>query len=82
MSNEQIIRAWKDPKFRATLSASLHSQFEHPSGEALVELEESELALIVGGNTSNSNCGCVSGQTSCGTICTFTGECPFLSICC
>ncbi len=83
MSKDRIVRAWKDPVFRASLSPEERAQLPaHPAGEAMVELEENELAMVVGGNTSNSNCQCYSDAGSCGWICTFTTECPFLSICC
>lgn len=39
MSNEMIVRAWKDPQFRAQLGATAPS---HPSGEA--RLVASDLA--------------------------------------
>ena len=44
MKKELIIRAWKDPAFRASLSADERASLpESPSGRALSELDESEL---------------------------------------
>ncbi|MCQ4208730.1 mersacidin/lichenicidin family type 2 lantibiotic [Streptomyces longispororuber] len=43
-----IVRAWKDPEYRSTLSASP----EHPSGTpGLIHLEATELAGAAGGGT-------------------------------
>lgn len=50
MKKELIIRAWKDPAFRASLTAEERASLpESPSGKALTELEESELNKITGG---------------------------------
>ena len=43
MSVETILRAWRDPYFRATLSADeLAGLPQHPSGEVLTKFERSE----------------------------------------
>ena len=44
VSNEEIIAAWKDPNVRERLE----SIPAHPSGKALTELTEEELASIQG----------------------------------
>jgi mersacidin/lichenicidin family type 2 lantibiotic len=50
MKKEMIIRAWKDPEYRARLSSEERAALpESPSGRALTELEESELLGAVGG---------------------------------
>jgi mersacidin/lichenicidin family type 2 lantibiotic len=50
MKQETIIRAWKDPEFRASLSAEERSALpECPAGQAFTELDEAELADAVGG---------------------------------
>ena len=50
MKKEWIVRAWKDPAFRASLSAEERDSLpESPSGRALTELDESALLEITGG---------------------------------
>ena len=50
MNRETIIRAWKDPEFRASLTSELRQALpESPSGRPLTELDEGELADVVGG---------------------------------
>jgi mersacidin/lichenicidin family type 2 lantibiotic len=47
---EQIIRAWKDPEYRAGLSAAERAELpESPAGPSVGELEESQLGHAVGG---------------------------------
>lgn len=49
-STETIIRAWTDPHFRASLSASEQASLpEHPSGA--IQLADDELELVEGGRT-------------------------------
>lgn len=51
MSPETIIRAWKDPVFRASLtSEQLAALPECPSGRPMTELDEGDLADVVGGS--------------------------------
>ncbi|HEX6292732.1 MAG TPA: mersacidin/lichenicidin family type 2 lantibiotic [Herpetosiphonaceae bacterium] len=48
MSNVDIIRAWKDEEYRASLSETERAALpEHPAG--LVELTDEELDLAAGG---------------------------------
>jgi mersacidin/lichenicidin family type 2 lantibiotic len=48
MNRESIIRAWKDPAYRASLSPEQRAELpEHPSGVA--ELDEGALGQAVGG---------------------------------
>jgi mersacidin/lichenicidin family type 2 lantibiotic len=50
MNPELIIRAWKDPEFRAHLaSEQLHTLPEHPSGSPMTELGDDELSGVAGG---------------------------------
>jgi mersacidin/lichenicidin family type 2 lantibiotic len=50
MDTTTIIRAWKDPEFRARLSPEDRAALpECPSGRALTELDEAELLGAVGG---------------------------------
>ncbi len=50
MKKELIVRAWKDPAFRASLSAEERAELpESPSGRSLTELDESALVGIIGG---------------------------------
>lgn len=50
MKKDLIIRAWKDPEFRAQLtSAEREALPESPAGHSLAELDESHLADVVGG---------------------------------
>ncbi|MCY1075305.1 mersacidin/lichenicidin family type 2 lantibiotic [Archangium lansingense] len=50
MKTEMIVRAWKDPAFRASLSAEERAALpESPSGESLSDLDETELCKIIGG---------------------------------
>jgi mersacidin/lichenicidin family type 2 lantibiotic len=50
MKKELIIRAWKDPEFRASLTAEERAALpESPSGRSMTELDEAELLGAVGG---------------------------------
>ncbi|WP_223636094.1 mersacidin/lichenicidin family type 2 lantibiotic [Corallococcus sp. EGB] len=50
MTPDLIIRAWKDPSFRESLTAEQRAQLPaNPSGATLNELNESELLDVVGG---------------------------------
>lgn len=48
MSKLHIVRAWKDPEYRLSLSKAEHAFLPaHPAG--LIELSDEELGLAVGG---------------------------------
>ncbi|HEY9674768.1 MAG TPA: mersacidin/lichenicidin family type 2 lantibiotic [Waterburya sp.] len=48
MSHEDIIRAWKDPEYRMSLSEEKRAQLpENPAG--LIELTDGEMGLVGGG---------------------------------
>jgi mersacidin/lichenicidin family type 2 lantibiotic len=50
MDTQTIVRAWKDPEFRALLSPEQRSLLpDNPSGKAITELDDSELDDAVGG---------------------------------
>lgn len=50
MKKDMIIQAWKDPEFRARLSAEERASLpECPAGRSLTELDEGSLADVVGG---------------------------------
>ncbi len=50
MNADLIVRAWKDPEFRARLSPAQRAALpDSPSGKPMTELEEDELRDIVGG---------------------------------
>jgi mersacidin/lichenicidin family type 2 lantibiotic len=70
-------RAWKDPKFRSTLTPEeLAALPAHPAGETWRVMDNDELLQLVGGVavpvTVNSG----------GYVCTLTTECPIWSFCC
>jgi mersacidin/lichenicidin family type 2 lantibiotic len=55
MKKELIIRAWKDPEYRARLSPEERAALpESPSGRALTELDEAELLGAVGGKRGHN----------------------------
>ncbi|MDY7226233.1 mersacidin/lichenicidin family type 2 lantibiotic [Hyalangium rubrum] len=50
MKRETVVRAWKDPAFRASLTPEERSALpECPAGTAFTELDDAELADAVGG---------------------------------
>ena len=50
MKRETIVRAWKDPEFRASLTSEERASLpDCPAGPAFTELNESELEDAVGG---------------------------------
>ncbi|MFG1836955.1 mersacidin/lichenicidin family type 2 lantibiotic [Micromonospora sp. DT228] len=85
-----IVQAWKDPEYRASLSAEqLAALPEHPCG--VVELGDDVLAHIAGARTEGIwTLGCCGGFTaretpcgSCGATCggTTCGTCQTQSTC-
>jgi mersacidin/lichenicidin family type 2 lantibiotic len=59
MRAETIIRAWKDPRFRASLTSEQRASLpELPSGKPMTELDEGELSDVVGGKHSKPPHGC------------------------
>ena len=68
MSVEQIVKAWKSPDFRSSLTEEEAATIpDNPAGAVAQELDETELALIAGGG-GKYICGC-------GNICSITTEC-------
>jgi mersacidin/lichenicidin family type 2 lantibiotic len=54
MKAETIIRAWKDPEFRASLTSEQRAELpELPSGKPMTELDEGDLSDVVGGARCN-----------------------------
>jgi mersacidin/lichenicidin family type 2 lantibiotic len=52
MSNEDIIRAWKDEEYRNSLSEEQRNQLpENPAG--MVELSDQEMETFMGGKKKN-----------------------------
>ncbi|MFY0569018.1 mersacidin/lichenicidin family type 2 lantibiotic [Archangium lansingense] len=50
MKKETIVRAWKDPTYRASLTAEQRTALpESPSGKPMTELNESDLGHAIGG---------------------------------
>ncbi len=50
MDTTTIIRAWKDPEFRKSLTSEQRATLpECPSGQPMTELDEGELGDVVGG---------------------------------
>jgi mersacidin/lichenicidin family type 2 lantibiotic len=50
MTQQQIIRAWKDPEFRASLSDAERGALPaHPAG--LVEMNDADMMEVSGGTT-------------------------------
>jgi mersacidin/lichenicidin family type 2 lantibiotic len=75
MKRETIIRAWKDPEFRASLTTEERSALpECPAGPAFTELDESELEDAVGGGALNylSEDGCICSNWTGGLTSRFT----------
>lgn len=72
MKKEMIVRAWKDPEFRASLSSEERAALpESPSGRALTELDEAELLGIHGGRAValEPSTGCTGPvQETCGIV--------------
>ncbi|MDC0714927.1 mersacidin/lichenicidin family type 2 lantibiotic [Stigmatella sp. ncwal1] len=80
MNPKNIIRAWKDPAFRASLSTEERGALpESPSGQPLSELSEDELLGITGGQIITSgdirpSTGCIGPiRPTCGII-----ACPII----
>ena len=58
MNRETIVRAWKDPEFRASLSTEQRAALpECPSGESITELNDADLDNVVGGEWDDRWCG-------------------------
>lgn len=50
MKKEMILRAWKDPEYRASLSTEQRAELpENPAGKALTELDTADLEQVTGG---------------------------------
>jgi mersacidin/lichenicidin family type 2 lantibiotic len=56
MNSRKTIRAWEDPEFRATLSATEQAEMPDPVGG--IELTDAELGQVTGGAQSGASVGC------------------------
>jgi mersacidin/lichenicidin family type 2 lantibiotic len=70
MNTEAIVRAWKDPSFRASLTTEQRAAMpENPSGKPVSELDDSELEDVTGGirviNSSPMICCTMTLQPAC-----------------
>lgn len=75
MKTELIIRAWKDPEFRARLSTEERAALpDSPSGKPLTELDDEALHQIIGGRlldktTIGASTGCTGPvRATCGIV--------------
>ncbi len=78
MDTDLIVRAWKDPEFRARLSPEQRAALpDSPSGKPVTELDEESLRDIIGGRPlaeTVGGTGCVGPyQPTCGIV-----MCPVL----
>jgi mersacidin/lichenicidin family type 2 lantibiotic len=77
MRAETIIRAWKDPAFRASLTSEERAALpELPSGKPVTELEEDELADAVGGARHYPPRGCGGPREFTDFPCSAVDACP------
>ena len=69
LDKDKIIRAWKDPQYRATLTPEEQAALPPcPAGDP--SMTDAELERIAGGENDGSSNG-----NSCGWFCTWTCEC-------
>ncbi len=70
MTKAEIVRAWKDPKFRASLSEDqLAALPASPVGGSVTELTEDQLQNVGGGETGTGLIPTVSGDCNGGLSC-------------
>lgn len=82
MSNQHIIRAWKDPGYRNSLSqAELAALPANPAGA--IEIADEDLGKVAAGATrrppqDTNYCSflCTATCTDCGSICCPSLQCP------
>jgi len=78
MTHLDIVRAWKDAEYRASLSPAERALVPaHPAG--LVELNDADLDDAAGGYTWTSGVRCQ--NTFAGPGCYTGGNCPSVSLC-
>ena len=71
MSQQDIIRAWKDEEFRNSLSEEQLKQIpENPAG--ISKIPDESLESIVGGCGGGTGCGTGGNCSCCGDRCTAT----------
>ena len=60
MKKEDVVRAWKDPEYRASLTAEQREALpDCPAGSPLAELHEEQLLGIVGGMALTPRYSCI-----------------------
>lgn len=60
MKKEDIVRAWKDPAYRASLSTQEREALpDCPAGRPLAELQDEQLLGIVGGMVLQARYSCI-----------------------
>lgn len=84
MDTLTIIRAWKDPEFRALLSPEQRSTLpENPSGKSITELDDSELDDAVGGLVLQTRFYCAETLGMCPTSTVMSRRfCPSMAYLC
>ncbi|MBU3157718.1 plantaricin C family lantibiotic (plasmid) [Clostridium estertheticum] len=65
MSNNSIVRAWKNPMYRSKLNQNV----VNPAGNAMVELNELELDELTGAASSGAICTATTECTYFSAIC-------------
>lgn len=64
MSSEEIIRAWKDPQYRRSLTKSKARLLpKHPAG--IVEIADEDLGVIAGGFSTKTEPSCSPNPLCC-----------------
>ena len=80
MSRPDVVRAWKDAEYRASLSATeIEMLPAHPAG--LIEISDSDLSGVAGGSDDGiaSIDWCIPPITI--TVCWSINYCPTITIC-
>jgi len=74
MPTMEIVKAWKDEEYRATLTAEQRAQLpEHPSG--IIEFEQPELEDESMFGPAAGHCKIYTNYTDTGQCSTHTGQC-------
>ena len=77
MNNAMIVRAWKNPEYRASLPHEQRAALpENPSGKPLTELDDADLGTVTGGE------GVRLRFTAPEVCCFYTQQCPTFAMAC
>ena len=77
MNTAMIVRAWKNPEYRASLPREQRATLpENPSGRPLTELEDADLDAVTGGESVRLP---VTAPEVC---CILTQQCPTFAMAC